>query len=123
MMKDLTPGERIDICSIFELLARESWENAKRKGFVDSTPGEDIALMHSELSEALEEIRNRHPLPEIYYNPDKPDKPEGVPIELADIVIRVVQFCGRYDIDLANAILLKMVYNESRPFKHGGKTL
>lgn len=92
-------------------------------GFGNQSPGEDIALMHSELSEALEEFRNGRKIDETYYNPDKPTKPEGVPAELADVVIRILGFCERNEIDLGKAILEKMAYNESRPFRHGGKKL
>ncbi len=90
-------------------------------GFGKQTPGEDIALMHSELSEALEEMRAGRAANELYYNPDKPTKPEGVPAELADVVIRIFGFCSRNDIDIGSAVLEKMAYNESRPFMHGGK--
>jgi hypothetical protein len=40
---------------------------AVEHGFKDATPGEDIALMHSELSEALEDIRAGHVLNEMFY--------------------------------------------------------
>ena len=46
-------------------------------------------------------------------------KPEGVSIELADAVIRIADLCGQMGIDLETAIILKMDYNKSRPFKHG----
>lgn len=92
-------------------------------GFGNQSPGEDIALMHSELSEALEEFRNGRKINETYFNTDKPDKPEGVPSELADVVIRIFGFCERNEIDLGNAILAKMDYNRSRPYRHGGKKL
>lgn len=89
--------------------------------------GTAIALVHSELSEALEEIRER-PNPMIYwtgggYVAAKPTtccvKPKGVAIELADAVIRIADLCGHMGIDLDAAIALKMEYNKSRPFKHG----
>jgi NTP pyrophosphatase (non-canonical NTP hydrolase) len=50
-------------------------------------------------------------------------KPEGVPTEMADVVIRVMDFCAEHGIDLAGEILAKMEYNEGRPFQHGGKHL
>lgn len=46
-------------------------------------------------------------------------KPEGVPAELADIVIRVFDMAKAYGIDLADAIEEKMAYNMTRPHKHG----
>lgn len=48
-------------------------------------------------------------------------KPEGVPSELADIVIRAMDIAEFYGIDLGRAILEKMEYNQARPYKHGGK--
>jgi hypothetical protein len=48
-------------------------------------------------------------------------KPEGVPAELADIVIRVGDAADEYGIDLGQEVLLKQAYNSTRPNKHGGK--
>ena len=100
-----------------------SYDNAVEKGWHEQerSVGDLIALMHSELSEALEEYRNGHDATEVYYNPDKPKKPEGIPIELADCVIRIFDFCGKYGIDLEEALNEKIIYNKSRPHRHGGK--
>lgn len=96
--------------------------------------GTAIALVHSELSEALEQMRTANmfgpegPPPMVYYTggghfaaePIGPcKKPEGLAVELADAVIRIADLCGHMGIDLDAAIALKMEYNESRPFKHG----
>lgn len=48
-------------------------------------------------------------------------KPEGIPSELADIVIRVGDASEEYGIDLGQEVLLKQSYNATRPHKHGGK--
>ena len=104
-------------------LVRESYENAMSKGWHEErrTFGELIALCHSELSEALEEYRAGHNVTEIYLS--QGGKPEGIPAELADVVIRIADMCGLYGIDLLEAIKIKMQYNKTRPHRHGGKVI
>ena len=46
---------------------------------------------------------------------------EGAPSELADIVIRVMDLCEHYGIDLEKVMEEKHKYNMERPYKHGGK--
>lgn len=70
----------------------------------DRNDGELIALMHSELSETLEAMRNRD------Y--------DHVGEELADCVIRIFDYCGARNIDLEKELKKKMKINEQRPFKH-----
>jgi NTP pyrophosphatase (non-canonical NTP hydrolase) len=96
----------------------ESHDRAIRKGFYELPPSIDqrIALIHSEISEAYEEIRANHPADVIYY---KDGKPEGFPIEIADAVIRIFDMCSWLRIDLENAIRIKSDFNETRPLKHG----
>lgn len=103
-------------------------KTAKEKGWWDSprTVGDCIALMHSELSEALEEYR-KHGTVSLTYQDETQDgslgKPEGFVIELADCVIRIMDFCELHDLDLEDAILRKAEYNMTRSYRHGGKTI
>lgn len=104
-------------------LVRESYENAVAKGWHEEKRefGTLIALCHTELSEALEEYRTGHEVTEIYLS--KGGKPEGIPAELADVVIRIADMRGLYGIDLLEAIKVKMQYNKSRSYRHGGKVV
>jgi len=102
-------------------LVDDAHSNGKKKGWHEKKREipELLCLIHSEVSEALEEYRNGHSPTKIYYK--KADKPEGIPIELADVVIRIADLCGLYGIDLQDAIEEKMSYNKDRPYRHGGK--
>lgn len=124
-------------------LAAEVNQTAHTKGWylnTNRTFGDVIALVHSELSEALEEYRNGRKLGLLYagdkvFGNDKDDvavletlaangvKPEGVAIELIDVIIRVLDTMHEVGIDIDGAMRVKMAYNETRPYKHGGKII
>ena len=103
-------------------LMDESYQIAKDHGWTEDgrTFGDHISLMMTELAEAVEEYRNGRDLPEIHW---LSDKPEGVPIELADVVIRIAQFCREHGIDLETALKLKASFNRTREFRHGNKRM
>lgn len=107
---------------------------------------EKLDLIHSELSEALEEIRKGHDPLHVYYTQTikhkdremvyhfdeqeyvtengvkKPTlKPEGFMVELADAAIRIADLAYLVKGDLEAAIAEKHEYNRTRPYKHGKK--
>lgn len=123
-------------------IAKEVHQNAVEHGWWDDnrTFGEIIALCHAELSEALEEHRNCQP--NLYVALHEPGtilrhnrafttdvenfkglKPEGIAVELADCIIRILDYCAHEGIDIEQAIQLKHVYNKTRPYRHGGKRI
>lgn len=106
-------------------LVEAAHQNAVSKGWweEDRSFGEVIALIHSEVSEALEFYREGRQPNELLWSGDNWQKPDGIPAEFADIVIRIFDACGRYNINLEQAIELKMDYNSTRPHKHGGKVI
>ena len=105
-------------------LVKEVGQNAREHGWWDGeerTFGELISLCHSELSEALQEYRDGRQPTETYLSGK--GKPEGIPSELADTVIRIMDMCDHYGIDLEAAIVEKHQFNKSRPYRHGNKVI
>lgn len=102
--------------------------NNQEKGWYDdprSFEG-DVALLHSEVSEAFEAFRKWGFKPVKTFQQTGEDlaiKVEGVPSELADIFIRLLDTCHRHRIDLEKEYEAKMKYNRGRSFRHGGKRL
>ena len=100
-------------------------------------PAEIHALVTTEVAEATEAVRSDDPpvfqlqggmkcTPEFAaahngWNPE--GKPEGEAIELADAVIRIMDYFGHKGWDLDETIRLKVQYNNTRSHRHGGKVL
>ena len=118
-------------------LCEQAHRNAIEHGFYNDDIDEhllfarNIALIHSEVSEALEADRkglranmeafDKHK--EILSADENFTKyiKDSVEDELADAVIRIFDYCGHARIDLERHIIEKMRYNALRPFKHNKK--
>ena len=111
--KTATELSQVDKINLTEF-AKEVHNYNKEKGFWETTREipELIALMHSELSEALEAHRKD-------LMDDKLTHRSGVEVELADTIIRILDWCGHAGIHIGEHIMAKLEYNKSRPHKHG----
>jgi len=98
---------------------KEVFEIAKSKGWHEKQNPipEMLMLMVCEISEAMEEYRDASK-PYLYF---VDGKPEGIQIELADTVIRIMDMFGVMKWDLESAIRTKIEFNKNRSYKHGGK--
>lgn len=77
--------------------------------------GEVLMLMVTEIAEAMEAYRAGNP------ESDKIPGYSKLEEELADVIIRLLDFAGGEGLDIDGAVMAKMAYNETRPYRHGGK--
>lgn len=115
----------VDFAFKFNKLMVIMYRTAMLKGWHSPSKsfGEQILMMHSELSEIVEAYREENGnANQIWYRPTD-DKPEGVPIEFADTIIRIFDTCTLEKINLFRAVIEKAQFNLTRPHRHGNKKL
>lgn len=131
-------------------LAKEVHENAVAHGWWEKPPTlpEALCLIHAELSEALEEYREGNPLiygtcalaaedckfsgvcdrvgrPGEGEGIDGPCKPEGIAVELADVILRTLDLMAALGVDVDAVVMAKHKYNlatQEAEDRRGGQT-
>ena len=79
-----------------------------RTRFGKALVAEKLALIHSEISEAMEGARKN-------LMDDKLPHRKMIEVELADALIRILDLAGALQLDLAGAMQEKLMYNKTRP--------
>jgi NTP pyrophosphatase (non-canonical NTP hydrolase) len=115
-MKYLNKQESLRLRRLLVILSSEISEISEANGFSRDNPdSECIALMHSELSEALEAMRHGNPV-DTHIPPYN-----NLEVELADCIIRILDFSWSRGLRVSDALIAKVEFNAKRPWKHGGK--
>lgn len=122
-------GLRAQAETVFNRMIDEVYRLNVAKGWYEHerTAGDECALLHSEISEILDAYRKHGFEDATKVNPPGFEsaipRPLGVGSEVADLLIRLLDVCKRWDIDIVAEYDRKMAYNQTRPYRHGRKRL
>lgn len=111
-----TPDPDFDFKNSFRAIQDRAYQNSRSHGFWDHprNKGEAFMLIVSELVEGFEGVRKD--LMDDHLPARRMEE-----VELADAVIRIMDYAAGFHLDVAGAVLEKMEYNKKRPFMHGKK--
>ena len=104
-------------------LGKVSAEIEKEKGWLEEerSPLEIAALVHSEISEFVEDYRDAKSYVGGWELSPLTKKPQGPATEMADAIIRILGYCHRQGWDMDAVIAAKTAFNRTRPYRHGNK--
>ena len=125
--------------NIFKL-QNEVWKVAEESGWHEKeiSFGDFISNCHGELSEAFEIYKEKGASAVSVSTPFEwlehvshgvvdmkvvASIPTGIPVELADVIMRILDFCEAHGIDMQGAIQDKLEFNKTREHRHGGKVV
>ncbi|HUU89540.1 MAG TPA: hypothetical protein VMX17_17540 [Candidatus Glassbacteria bacterium] len=86
-------------------------------GITSNTIAAFVANLHGEISELWEAYRKDT----LNKKCDKPINLTCAEEELADIIIRTLEYGQQLGLDMDRAVSIKNEYNKTRPWRHGGK--
>jgi NTP pyrophosphatase (non-canonical NTP hydrolase) len=125
----LSYNQQSDLIQLFNILASDIHLTSRSKGFWDwyyshTDDAEAVnrfklsalMLVVTEIGELAEGIRHNNP-------PDQ-HLPEfsSAEVEAADAIIRILDMSDAFKWRTAEALIAKLMYNKSRPYKHGKNT-
>lgn len=110
-------------------LSKKIYQANVDKGFYDEPRDfpHTCMLVVSEIAEAVEADRKGVPMPtvfpslnsETFVQEFKDNIKDTIPDEMADAIIRILDWCGKENVNIGYHIEAKLLYNANRPYKHG----